>query len=173
MAGCGATRTAVPDLTTPAAPRGTVLRSYPDAGVTFRAPANWAAAPGSAPVAATFSSGEAIVTVWRYPRTEPLPATGRDLKGALTRLMGIVTSRDPRITYTGRRVTRVGGAPAIVLTGRERVSGILRGVRSVHVYASGAEVVLDAIAPVGSFPALDRSVFRPAGASLRVTAARP
>jgi len=121
---------------------------------------------------ATISSGEALVTIWRYPRTEILPATGAALRAARAQLVEIARSRDPRMTFSSTRTARIGGAPAIVLTGLELVSGVRRSVRSVHVYAHGAEVVFDAIAPPAAFAVVDRIVFRPVAASLRLTEPR-
>ena len=169
LTGCGATRTPVPDLNAPAVPHGFRTHAYPSAGVRFRAPANWRVAAASAPLVATISSGAALVTIWRYPRTELLPTTATALRAARARLVEIARSRDPRMTFTSTRATRIGGAPAIVLTGRESVSGVERSVRSVHVYAHGAEVVFDALALPSAFPVVDRIVFRPAAASLRLT----
>jgi hypothetical protein len=171
-AGCGASRTPVADLSAPALPHGTRVRAYASAGLRLRTPSNWRAAPAPAPMVATLSSGEALVTIWRYPRTEPLPATAAALRAALAQLMAIVRSRDRHITFTSTRVARIAGAPALVLTGSETLSGVRRSVRSVHVYAHGAEVVFDAIAPPSSFPVVDRLVFRPVAASLRLSAPR-
>ncbi len=67
----------------------------------------------------------------------------------------------------GKRV-EVDGAPAIELLGTATIAGEKRRVRSTHVYAKGAEIVLDAYAPEQEFARVDREVFRPIAASLRI-----
>jgi hypothetical protein len=41
----------------------------------------------------------------------------------------------------------------------QRIGSAVRQVHSTHVYGPGEELVLEEYAPVGLFPALDRSVF--------------
>ncbi len=169
-AGCGRSRMPVPALAVPRAPAPARTRDYPAAGVRLRAPANWVATPAAAPAVATISSGAALVTVYRYPRAEPLPGTRSALAAALPGLVAAARARDRTLALTRRTATRIAGAPALVLLGTETLGGVRRGVRSVHVFAHGAEVVLDALAPAAAFPGLDASVFRPLAASLRPSA---
>jgi hypothetical protein len=55
-----------------------------------------------------------------------------------------------------------------VLVGQEVIGGQVRLVRSTHVFAHQAEVVVDAYAPPSTFPAVNQSVFGPLVASLRL-----
>jgi hypothetical protein len=168
LAGCGERRAATPDVTTPQAPVAPQGKSFPAAGVRFQAPQNWRVQAGAAPLVATLASGQAIVAVWRYPRTEILPTTKTALRQARTRLIKQARKRDARLRIVASRITRVDHAPAIVLVGQEVVGGQVRVVRSTHVFAHQAEVVVDAYAPPASFPAVNQSVFGPLVASLRL-----
>jgi hypothetical protein len=170
-AGCGNSRTPVPDMVRPAAPHGRQTASYPAAGVRFRAPANWTITPGQAPLVATVASGHAVVALWRYPRTEPLPATAAALEQARGLLVGAARTRYARIHVIRSRVLTVAGAHAIELDATERVAGAPRRVRSIHVFAHGAEVVLDEYAPTGFFHTVDHQVFSPLKRSLRLSGA--
>jgi hypothetical protein len=168
VAGCGERRAARPDVTTtqpPAAPQG---RTFPAAGVRFEAPQNWRLQAGAAPLVATLASGQAIVAVWRYPRTEIPPATKAALRQARKRLIGQARKRDGRLRVVASRLSRVDHAPAIVLVGQEVIRGQVRVVRSTHVFAHQAEVVVDAYAPPASFPAVNQSVLGPLVASLKL-----
>lgn len=168
LAGCGDARTPVPDVTTTAAPGQARSADFPKQGVRFEAPSLWRLVPGAAPLVATVVSGRATVAIWRYPRTEPLPRTHSQLVAARTALLGAAKQRDPTFKATATRITRVGGAPAVVVRGSETVGGQPRLVRSTHVYAAAAEVVVDAYAPPALFAGVDRAVFAPLSASLRV-----
>jgi hypothetical protein len=55
-----------------------------------------------------------------------------------------------------------------VLVGDQRVAGQQRRVRSTHVFAQGAEVVVDQYAAPRDFAAVDAAVFEPTVRSLRI-----
>jgi hypothetical protein len=167
-AGCGSSRAPLPDVTTPKPPGAPQQRSFPSSGVRFRAPQTWRVQSGSAPLVATLASGDAIVAVWRYPRTEILPKTKADVRKARPRLIAEARKRDASLKVVGSQVAKVDGAPAIVLVAQEVINGQVRLVRSTHVFAHGAEVVVDGYAPPSSFPAVNQSVFGPLVASLRL-----
>ena len=168
LAGCGDARTPVPDVTTTAAPGQARPADFPKQGVRFEAPSLWRVVPGTAPLVATVVSGRATVAIWRYPRTERLPRTRAQLAAARTALLGAAKQRDPTFRATATRLERIGGAPAVVVRGSETIAGQPRLVRSTHVYAAAAEVVVDAYAPPALFASADRAVFAPLSASLRV-----
>lgn len=172
LAGCGNARTPVPDVTSTAAPGQSRPAAFPRQGVRFLAPSAWRLVPGTAPLVATVVSGRAQIAIWRYPRSEPLPRTRAQLAAARTALLGAARQRDPTFRARATRIARIGGAPAVVVRGSETVAGQPRVVRSTHVYADGAEVVVDAFAPAALFPRVDRAVFAPLAASLRVGRAR-
>ncbi|MCA1690147.1 MAG: hypothetical protein LC720_06850 [Actinobacteria bacterium] len=62
---------------------------------------------------------------------------------------------------------------AVQLRGLETIDGQRREVRSTHLYADGAEVVIDAYAPPDQFRTVDRGVFHPLLRGLRLAAPTP
>lgn len=171
-AGCGESRTAVPDLATPLVPEGTRKVSLPDAGVAFTAPANWVDADRRDPRIGGIQSGRATLAVWRYVRAEPLPEAAAELRRVRRLLIDRVEARDATFRLESSRVTRRGGAPAVELTGAQTIAGRPVRVRSAHVYTGGAELVLDAYAAPQDFDRLDATVFEPALASLTIVMPR-
>jgi hypothetical protein len=165
--GCGRERLAVPDASRPASSLQTAQRSFPEVGVRFEAPADWTFQDGQAPLVTSTTNGTATVAVWRYPRTEPLPDAD-DMADARDALADAARQRDPTFDLAQARIIDVDGAAAVQLVGRQRVGGRPRRVRSTHVYAKGAEVVVDAFVDPRDFEAVDRSVFRPLVRSLKI-----
>jgi hypothetical protein len=170
VAGCGNQRQRPPDVSTVAKPAGTTPVSFAGQGVSFAAPGGWHVRGGQAPLVATVQSGPAQIAVWRYPRTEPLPATKAQLTQARDLLLEAARARDQTFKESKASITKVGGHPAIQVRGTETVGGQPRSVRSTHVYAYGGEVVLDAFAPANVFGQADRDAFRPVVRSLRLQA---
>jgi hypothetical protein len=170
-AGCGDARTRPPDASVAAAPHRVHTLSFPFAGLRLRAPSNWTLQQGRAPLVAAVWSGRAMIAIWRYPRTEPLPADTAALKQARDELVRVTRERDRHLHLIRVRLLAFHGARAIELAALERVRGRLRRVRSLHVYEYGAEIVLDAYAPPSDFHAVDHEVFAPLGRSLRITRA--
>jgi hypothetical protein len=170
--GCGYDRTPAPDTATPLAPQGSARLRFPDAGVTLAAPGRWDQAPGQAPLVATMSSGRATVAVWRFARGEPLPRSADDMRRARRDLLKAVKARDPSFRERSVRIRRVGGHRALEVRGTGTVEGQARGVRSLHVFAFGGEVVVDGLAPPGDFARVDREVFAPVMRSLRLARLR-
>jgi hypothetical protein len=160
-AGCGADRVKTPDVSRPFSTGGLAQRAYPAAGVTFQAPADWPFDPGKAPLVASTSSGSATIAVWRYPRTEPLPRGEAALTAAEDALQQAAQARDETFRVQQVRRVRIDGARAIQLVGTERVGSTERQVRSTHVYAKGAEFVIDAYAAPRDFAPFDQAVFQP------------
>jgi hypothetical protein len=171
-AGCGAERQRPPDTAVPTAPGGTRAVALPDAGVRLRAPRAWARTPGQAPEVLQIASGRATVTLWRYPRTEPLPRSPAALGQATTDLLAAVRARDPGFTETLARARRVDGEPAVEVRGTGSVAGRRRALRSVHVFAFGGEVVVDALAEPRQARRVDREVLTPLLRSLRLAPPR-
>lgn len=169
LAGCGNSAARPPDVSTPSSPRAYVPASYPAAGVRFDYPANWTITSGQPPLVSTVVSGQATVAVWRYARTEPLPVGPLALARARIALIRAARRRDRTLRVRSARVRRLHGSPAIVLFGSESVGGQRRSVRSVHVFFAAHEVVVDAFAPASQFRRVDRSVFGPLVASLRLS----
>ena len=165
---CGRERIEPPDTTRPAAPEGRTPQSFPAAGLHFERPGNWPFRPGRAPLVASASSGTATIALWRYLRSEPLPRETAELEEAQGRLEEAVRTRDATFSLERGRQVEVDGAPGVQLLGTETVAGHERRVRSTHVYAKGAEFVVDAYAPEPEFARVDREVFAPLLASLKI-----
>ena len=168
LAGCGNSRTPAPALSAPARVGGFRTLGYPSAGVTLAAPAAWTAIHGRPPMLVVITSGTAVIALWRYPRQAPLPAGTAALQRARRALTAAVASRSPGVEVIGSRAVRLDGRPAIELQALERIHGLLRRVSSTHVFASGAEVVLEEYAPPSVFANLDGSVFTPVRRSLLI-----
>jgi hypothetical protein len=170
LTGCGASRTPSPTLTSPATATGPEKYSYPTQGISFAAPRSWSVGPGvTRQQVAEAASGLARAAIWRYPRTEPLPATVSALEQARAELIKAARSRDPHLRVIRAVVTSFHGHGAIELAALEHVSGQVNRVRSIHVFAYSAEIVLDEYAPETMFHAVDRAVFSPLKRSLRIT----
>jgi hypothetical protein len=172
LAGCGNDRPPAPDQLAVRAPGGTARTTFPQFGLTFRRPAAWSFDTGRPPLVATVVSGRAVVAIWRYRRREPLPRSRAELQGARKALVAAARRRDRRLKVISTRSVRVGGAPAIEVLAVQRIAGQRQRVRSTHVFARGAEVVVDAYSPPGSFRSVDALAFRPLVRSLRIGAAR-
>jgi hypothetical protein len=166
--GCGADRVTPPDASRPFSTEGPAQRAFPQAGVRFQAPADWRFDAGEAPLVASTSSGTATIAIWRYPRTEPLPRDDIALDQADGALQQAARSRDESFRVQQSRRVRVDGAGGIQLVGTERVAGRERQVRSTHVYAKGAEYVVDTYAAPRDFAVVDRTIFRPLVRSFKI-----
>jgi hypothetical protein len=171
VAGCGNQQQKPPVVGAPARVTGAMeSQSFAPAGVQFLAPADWHVQAGQAPLVATVQSGTAQIAVWRYPRTEPLPSTAAQLTQARDLLLKAAKARDTTFKEAQTAITRLGGHPAIQVRATETVGGQSRTVRSTHVYAFGAEVVVDAFAPAAVFGQVDQEAFRPLVRSLKLHA---
>jgi hypothetical protein len=169
VAGCGEQRTRPPDVAHAVAPEPRVDVVLRGQGIRYRRPRNWDQLPPAGSLVGGVTSRTATVAVWRYPRTEPLPEDPAALERVETLLLDRVRQRNPTFTLRESEITRVAGAPAIVLTGSQAAAGFAYDLRSAHVFKAGAEVVVDAYAPSADFPSLDRRVFQPLLASLEVS----
>ena len=167
LAGCGRERIEPPDTVRPASPVGTAEEAYPKDGLFLERPGNWPFRAGRAPLVASTSNGTATVALWRYLRSEPLP-TEDQLATAQDSLEQAVKARDGSFDLERSTRIEVDGARGIELRGTETNAGRKRKVRSLHVYAKQAEVVLDAYAAPEDFDRVDREVFDPIATSLRI-----
>jgi hypothetical protein len=166
--GCGNQQVDPPDASVPARPVGTTPAFFDQQGLRFGVPGGWHVRSGAAPLVATVQSGTATVAVWRYPRSEPLPKTNAQLTQARDLLLQTAKARDQTFKEAKTAITKLDSHPAIQVRGTETISGQPRTVRSTHVYAFGAEIVVDAFAPAGVFDRVDSEVFRPLLRSLRL-----
>ena len=167
-AGCGRERLEPPDVERPAAPLGTAVDHFPEAGLIVQRPGNWPLVRGRSPLVASAASGTATVALWRYRRSEPLPREDAALDAAQKALEQAARARDGDFALDRARRVEVDGAPGIQLLGTEKVAGRERRVRSTHVYAKEAEFVVDAYAEPADFARVDKEVFRPLVRTLRI-----
>lgn len=164
--GCGEQRKAAGNVAHADPPQGS--RATTVEGVSFDRPANWKDLDPAPPLAGGVRSKTATVAIWRYPRTEPLPKGDAALEQARTSLLDRVRQRNPTFAVRTSEVKDLAGKRGIELTGTQTVAGFTVDVRSAHVFKDGAEIVVDAYAPVPDFPRVDQSVFVPLIESLRV-----
>jgi hypothetical protein len=168
VAGCGRERIEPPDTVRPAAPVGTAQEAFPKDGLFLERPGNWPFRPGRPPLVASTSNGTATIALWRYLRSEPLPRERSAIETAQASLEQAVKARDPSFALERSSRLEVDGAPAIELRGTETIEGRKRRVRSTHVFAKAAEVVLDAYAAPEDFDRVDGEVFERVARSLRI-----
>jgi hypothetical protein len=145
--------------------------SFPGIGVTLDAPRSWMTVDERPPLVTVLTSGDAVVALWRFPRTGPLPAGRADLSAATQALIDAVRSHQPQIRVIRTAIVRLGGASGIELDAVTQIKGQLRRIRSTHLYTGHQEIVLEEYAPPAVFHAVDHAVFSPIRHSLRVTAA--
>lgn len=173
LSGCGNDRTAAPELTRVPAPAGFTDARFAAQGVFVRVPTSWKVVPGDDPLVATVAGGDASVGIWRYERSEPLPRTDAELKAARKQLVEAVKSRDAGFDVVSTRIVRKPGLRGVEILGTGTNQGARRRVRSLHAYARGAEVVVDAFAPPDVFDRVDEQVFAALARSLRISEPRP
>ncbi len=169
LAGCGSKPSKPPVVTAPKAAFGWLDQPIPAQGVKFQRPGAWRYAPGTPPLLATMSSGLTTIALWRYPRNESLPTTPDELSAARDALVAAAKARDPSFTVIKAKGTRAAHEPAVVIVADETVAGQPRRVRSTHIYAAGAEVVVDAFAPADQYEKVESPIFRTLVRSLHIT----
>jgi len=158
-AGCGNERTPPPDVDTPGRPFGFSDREVDDAGLALQVPNGWRVAEGTPPQVIASSTGTAVLSVWRYPRTEPLPDSEDELQAARDNLIDAAKARDPDLRVRSSEVTEIDGRPAVEIVAEGTITGRERVLHSVHVYAFGSEYVIDAYARAQDFERVDEQVF--------------
>jgi hypothetical protein len=163
-AGCGGDSS--PKASTTAGGAG---GDYPAQGISFTAPTGWTVGSGKGNLVATAQAGQATVAVWRYPRKEKLPKSKAELQAARDALLKAALERDVTFEQIKTAPTKIAGKPAVQIRARQHIAGQPRTVRSTHIYANGAEIVIDAYADADSFRKTDADVFRPLLRSLHVT----
>jgi hypothetical protein len=156
LAGCGSSSDSGRTTTT-----AQVTGAFPKAGITFTPPADWSVDAGTGHLVATAQAGSATVAIWRYPRTETLPKSRLELQAARDALVDASLKRDASFEKIKTAATTIADAPAVQIRARQQIAGQPRTVRSTHIYADGAEYVIDAYADADSFRAVDAKVFRP------------
>jgi hypothetical protein len=169
VAGCGNDPSKPPAVGTPKQAFGWVDHDIPTEGVRFQRPSAWRLTPGDPPLLATISSGQVTISVWRYPRNEPLPETTEQLDVARDALLAAAKARDSSFKVIKAKGTRAAHHPAVVIIGDETVAGQPRRVRSTHIYAESSEVVIDAFAPADQYAAVEDPIIRTLVRSFQIT----
>jgi hypothetical protein len=172
LAGCANSQTPPPDTGLIPPPKGFRVVPYAAQGIRLRAPVNWRIVQGSGSQLATIAIGDAQIAIWRYARSEPLPVTRPQLDAARQALIAQVERRDATFKLTSSRVVDKPGLRAVEIVGQGTNEAQRRSVRSLHAYAGGYEVVVDAFAPPRDFARVDRQTFGPVTRSLRLRAPR-
>jgi hypothetical protein len=172
-AGCGAQRTPAPDASRPGAPLGFEPVDLEAAGIALGAPRGWDYSEPGAPHVASISTGTGVISVWRYPRSEPLPSAPDQLEAALENLLAAARARDPDLLVLDEGVVELDGKPAVALTASTEIAGRRRTVQSVHAYAFGAEVVVDAYAGPSDFFRVNVQTFLPVLGSIELSEPEP
>lgn len=165
-AGCGS------DSSSDAPATAKATGDFPAAGVSFTPPADWSVDAGRGHLVATAQAGRATVAVWRYPRGEKLPTSRLQLQAARDAIVRASRQRDASFEQIKTAATEIAGEPAVQIRARQHIAGQPRTVRSTHIYAHGAEYVVDAYADADSFRSVDAQVFRPLLRSLHVSSPR-
>ena len=145
---------------------------FPEAGISFTPPPGFQVKPGKGRLVASVEAGHGTIAIWRYPRKEELPETKDELKAARDALLEAAAEADETFEPIKTAPTEIAGHPAVQIRARETIAGRPRTVRSSHIYAYGAEVIVDAYAAHDRFREIDAQVFRPMLRSLRVTEPR-
>jgi hypothetical protein len=162
--GCGGDSSNTPTTAVKADAGG----SYPAHGIRFTPPAGWNVDQGKGALVATVQAGQSTVAVWRYERGQKLPKTKAELKAARDALLGASRRHDDKFREIKTAPTTIAGRPAVQIRARETIAGQMRTVRSTHIYANGAEIVVDAYSDADSFRRVDADVFRPLLRSLKI-----
>ncbi|MDO9355155.1 MAG: hypothetical protein Q7T55_15765 [Solirubrobacteraceae bacterium] len=169
VAACGAGPTPEPSVGRPALDPSGEPFAFPTGG-SIDMPASWTitAGPAGGPEVVRATSGQGAITVWRYPRTEPLPVTRRDLRNTRRSLRAAVKARDPDFKFTSALLRRLP-EPGIEIAGVAKIAGANRSVRSLHVYANATETVVDCIGPLGDAAAYTETICGPVIRSLKLS----
>lgn len=169
LAACGDGPTPEPSVGRPALDPSGEPFAFPSGG-SIDMPASWTitAGPAGGPEVVRATSGQGSITVWRYPRTEPLPSTRRDLRNTRRSLRAAITTRDPDFDFSSAILRRLP-EPGIEIAGIGKVAGASRSIRSLHAYANAAETVVDCIGPLGDAAAYTETICGPVLRSLKLS----
>lgn len=142
--------------------------AFPSGG-SIDLPASWTITPGPAegPEVVRATSGQGQIVVWRYPRSEPLPITRKDLRNTRKSLVAAVAARDPEFDFSAKLLRQLP-EPGVEIAGTGKLAGATRAIRSLHGYAGGAETVVDCIGPTGDQAQFNSTICQPVLASLQL-----
>lgn len=168
LAGCGNTRIRPADTSRPVDPTSFHTVRFPTQGLSLSVPRNWTVTQAKPPLLSIFSSGSAIVAVWRFPRAAPPPASTAALNEARRELIRLSRKRDPALRVIRSSTGSSAGHPDVEVDAFQNINGQRRRVRSLHVFIPGSEVVLEQYAPPSLFHEVDHVAFSPMKRSLQI-----
>ena len=166
-AGCGNSRNEPTGLSQLGPQVSLVNFVAPSGDVTFGRPSTWSVSGGTLPKVAQISSGEAVASVFSYPRTD-LPDDAAGVEASRQRLLTSLQRRDPSFEVERSRVRKVDGARAVEIVGRGRIAGRRVKTKSVHIYKGAAEYVIDAYARPSAFDRAETEAFDPLLATIKL-----
>ena len=168
LGGCGKGRLPPPALEPEPAAK-TKRLDYPAAGLSLELPRNVSVQRRKPPGVFRGGLGEAVISVFAYPRKEQLPRDDSELRKAMERLGKAAEERAPGYRLRAAGPTEVAGARALELVGDQTISRGLLRIHSLHVYEGRAEYVIELLAPRGDFHRFDREIFPTIERTLEVT----
>jgi hypothetical protein len=166
-AGCGNARSQPPGLAQLAAPISLINFTAPGGDVSFGHPSSWLVAAGTLPEVAQMSSGDAVATVYAYPRTD-LSLSAAGAEASRQRLIASLHQRAPAFDVQSSRLRMVDGAQAVEIVGRGMIAGHRVRTLSTHVYKGAAEYVIDAYSRPKFFGQARTEAFDPMLATMRL-----
>jgi hypothetical protein len=168
-AGCGNDRVESGSVFDAKPGKVTKALSYPDAGLKVTVPKEFDVKDSTAPQLFRASLDAAFISAFAYRRKEQIPKEEEELQQARRRLVAAAKRRDKTFKLKRSKVVKVNGVPGVELRGEQTIfKGRLR-LRSLHLYKGNGEYVVELVAPVAAFGALERSSFPGILKSLKVT----
>jgi hypothetical protein len=168
LSACGSGRFVPVDPSQPVKPSTFHRVHFAQAGLSIAVPRNWTITQAKAPLLSIFSSGNAIVAIWSFPRTAPAPSGAVALNEARQELIRLSRQREPSLQVIRSSVGVADGQPDVEVDAFQTINGHRRRVRSLHIFTGRAEVVLEQYAPPALFHEVDHFAFSPMKRSLRI-----
>ena len=167
LGGCGNQRQQPRGLGRVSAGKAFLAYVNPKAGVSFGYPQGWTVTQGRTPLLARIEQGDALASIYLYPRTD-LPVDPAGIEAARGRLLASLHRRAPSFRVSGTEITQLNGVPAVEIRGSGRVGSRRVRTLSVHVYKPDGEYVVDAYASPAAYATADKVAFQPLLQTLRV-----
>jgi hypothetical protein len=166
-AGCGNARSQPPGFAKLGPPVSLINYTAPGGDVSFGRPSSWLVTTGTPPEVAQISSGDAVATVYAYPRTD-LSLSAAGAEASRQRLIASLHRRAPSFDVQSSRLRKVDGAEAVEIVGAGKIAGHPVQTQSTHVYKGAAEYVIDAYARPKFFDQARTEAFDPMLATMRL-----
>jgi hypothetical protein len=168
-AGCGNDRVETGSVFDAKPGKATQALSYPDAGLKVTVPKEFDVKDSTAPQLFRASLDASFISAFAYRRKEQIPKEADELQEARRRLVAAAKRRDKSFKLKRSKVVNVNGVPGVELRGDQTIFRGRLHLRSLHLYKGNGEYVVELVAPVAAFAALERSSFPGILKSLKVT----